>query len=106
MVNFRIIPACARTVCRTLLCNGQIMTMQLLTLNQSDAAVEPFMVETAATTFEPSPVMLIKASELCDTLLDDIAMIMEKADPLRRINLYLKAADLYATTDAAAVVIS
>lgn len=79
----------------------------MLTLNtDGTAAAEPFAVETAATRFEPSPVMLISAGCITDTLLDDIAMLMEKADPLREVNLYLSAAGLYATAAGNCVAIA
>lgn len=96
-MDFRILACGTRTLCRTLLAEGHIQAMQVLTLDtDGTAAAEPFAVETAATRFEPSPVMLIRADSITDTLLDDIAMLMEKADPLREVNLYLSAAGLYA----------
>lgn len=95
-MDFRILAPGTRTLCRTLLAEGHILAMQVLTLDSDGtAAAEPFAVETAATRFEPSPVMLIRTDSISDTLLDDIAMLMEKTDPLREVNRYLSAAGLY-----------
>lgn len=106
-MDFRILACGTRTLCRTLLAEGHIQAMQVLTLDtDGTAAAEPFAVETAATRFEPSPVMLISADCITDTLLDDIAMLMEKADPLREVNLYLSAAGLYTSPSENCVAIA
>ena len=106
-MDFRILACGTRTLCRTLLAEGHIQAMQVLTLDtDGTAAAEPFAVETAATRFEPSPVMLISADCITDTLLDDIAMLMEKADPLREGNLYLSAAVLYTSPSENCVAIA
>lgn len=106
-MDFRILAPGTRTLCRTLLAEGHIQAMKVLTLDTDcTAAVEPFAVETAATRFEPSPVMLISADCITDTLLDDIAMLIEKADPLREVNLYLSAAGLYTSPSENCVAIA
>lgn len=106
-MDFRILAPGTRTLCRTLLAEGHILTMQVLTLDSDGTAVaEPFAAETAATRFEPSPVMLIRADCVTDTLLDDIAMIMKKDAPLREVNLYLSAAGLYSTIAGKGVAIA
>ncbi len=106
-MDFRILAPGTRTLCRTLLAEGHIQDMQVLTLDtDGTAAAEPFAVETAATRFEPSPVMLIRTDGITDTLLDDIAMLMEKADPLREVNRYLSAAGLYVAAAGTCVAIA
>lgn len=84
-----------RILCRTLLTPEGIRQMMVIDRGGEALCVEPFSVETAATVFEPRPVVMVKTSEVTDFLMDDLDLLEQKNDFIPQILEYMLAAGLY-----------
>ncbi len=84
-----------RILCRTLLTPEGIRQMMVIDRGGETLCIEPFSVETAATVFEPHPVVMVKTAEVTDFLMDDLDLLEQKNDFIPRIHEYMLAAGLY-----------
>ncbi len=84
-----------RVLCRTLLHAGEILSMRLVDLSGEYGEISSFVVETASTVFETSPVVIMPAMAITDFLLDDLDMMSRRDNSIEAINNYLSSSSLY-----------